>query len=684
MDNQHARQGGDASVQLLLVALVFIAMALVGWMALGRLGFVTPPQWHPQAAWQTLRHGLSSSVPSSGIHPAHLQRGPHPHLGRLAQIPGEMAHDLWLWSGLAGGGLILGWLLWGTAVWLYNTPAAVRTAALWGDWLLWRWPVVTMGQLTGHPDWVQDAWARHKRQWQTTAAPTGEDGLAHVAAILRQGFETSHGDVVWQTMPDGAQFRRMTIVADAVGIHPQWSQGFHADTMQTWVQWATQWAEIALHHAGVPGAWSVDAEGVVRQGRPGSVASTATVPLAATPAPPSSDPQGIAPTTRWGAQGLPWSVLMGIAPQPLPVLAADLPADRARDVVQVLDTLGIPGTEPVGGQRGLAVDVVEVRPTPALASRLLAGSMATALAGQLGHGETPLRVHYVDNKPGIIAVERPRPNRQFVDVVTALARTTPKDRKSLTSMALSVCVGVTPDGHVLWSDAATWPHLLVGGTTGGGKTTALVAWLASLMVTTPPSDLRLTLVDPKAGSQFPWANHVPHVETLLTKPQEVCALVAQWADEQEARYEAFRDAGVMDVYAARKAGLGSYPLRLLVVDEYKDLKDQLDKEDLKELERNIGRIGQKARGAGLFLWIATQHPLAETISSTLKNNLPARLALRVTSTSASQVVLDEPGAETLLGTGDAFFRPGDGRMLVRIQTPAALDDALWLAIAQGW
>ena len=679
-------------MQLLLALGLLVIMAGIGWTALGRAGVVAPLHWHPQAAWVALRKGTRAlSTP----HPRLASPGRSPTGSPPASVSSSIAHPalapvhgLLMLALLLLGAVLLVWILWGTVTWLYNTPSSVRRFTLWIDWVLWRWPVVTAGHLTGHPAWGLDAWARHKRRWQSSPSVTGPDAtLTQAATVLALGFETSHAadqNLLWETLPDGAMIRRMLLIVESGSIRPRWQTGFHTATMQAWVQWATQWAEVALHHAGISGHWAVNGEGMIRPGSDRASASApSTASLASPKSNPSSDASGLAPTIRWGSHGLPWTDLMPIAPQPLPTLAEPLPMSRAREVAHVLETLGIPDTEALGGQRGLAVDVVELRPTPALANRLLTSAMATTLAGQLGHGETPLRVHYVDQKPGILAVERPRPNRQFVDVVTALARTTSKDRQALMTMALPVCVGVTPDGRIIWSDAAMWPHLLVGGTTGGGKTTALVAWLASLMLTTPPDDLRLTLVDPKAGSQFPWATQVPHVDALLTTPQEVCALVAQWADEQEARYAAFRDAGVVDVYAARQAGLASYPFRLLVVDEYKDLKDQLDKDDLKELERNIGRIGQKARGAGLFIWIATQHPLAETISSTLKNNLPTRLALRVTSASASQVVLDEPGADTLLGKGDAFFKPGDASTLIRVQTPQA-SDRIWEVIRHGW
>lgn len=665
---------------MLIVAetVIVIGMGLIGWMILGHFGWVPAPHWHGQAAWQTLWSGHVAAEAPSGprIRPSPAGVG--------GTVPG-VGFPAFPWLTILMSLILIGgllWILWGTVIWLYNTPTAARRGDIWQDWIVWRWPVITAAQISGHPEWISEAWRRHKQGWNRMPTAHPADELMQQAAqVLDTGFATSHPEAVFMPGPDELQVRRVVIVADAHGIHPQWVTGLHAQTMMEWSKWAGQWAEIALHHAGIPGQWPVDAEGVVRPQPMHKASDTpSSVPVIANTVSPQNN-TGLSPETQWGSGGLPWSVIAPIAPDPLPVLAHPLPEARITEVIQALTTLGLPDTQSAGGQRGLGIDLVQIRPVPALGKRIQGESLA--LAGQLGHGNVPLRIYYMDGKPGIMAVERPRADRQFVDLVTAFARTPGAQRKTLMRMALPVCLGVSPEGTIIWSDAATWPHLLVGGATGGGKTTALVAWLASLTMTTSPQLLRMTIADPKAGSQFPWAQHSAHVDAILTTPQQVCDLVAQWADEQDVRYRDFKEVGCVDVYAAHQAGLTQYPFRLLVIDEYKDLKDQLDKDDLKDLERNIGRIGQKARGAGFFLWIATQHPLAETISSTLKNNLPARLALLVTSSSASQVILDEPGAEYLMGRGDALFRvEGKGNM-VRMQTPMA-GEHLWQAIQSGW
>lgn len=664
--------------------LILLVMIGLGWHVAALHHWVPAVPWNGAAAWHALWSPLPSAVPrSSGA----LQRIPG-QPSSLKGVVGPSHHVPIAWGTIGWGvGWGLGglWVLIGTLAWLYHTPASVRNGQTWRDWMFWRWPMIVLGTLTHQPSWVTEAFHRYHRTWTTAENPPGIDATwSTVAHVLDAGLARSLGDAIWMTGPDGGPVRRIQIVADGDGVHPAWPHGFDAEMMQAWMQWATQWAEIALHHAGVPGSWTVSDEGVVRRGRDPQHGPSPQVISGDLPSPVSRTMRdGLSDTTRWGAQGLTWQDLRSVAPNPLPLLTTPLPTDRVQEVVQVLAHLGFPDVEAIGGQRGLTVDVVKIRPPAALAKRILAES--ATLAGQLGHGDLPLRMTYVDGEPGVIAVERPRPDRQFVDLVTAFARTDPKDRQKIQRMALPVCCLVQANGIPFWSDAATWPHLLAGGTTGGGKTMTLAGWLASLMMTVPPSQLRITLVDLKAGSSFPWAKQMPHVDALLTTPTEVCTLVAQWVDEADTRFAAFAEGGVEDLRAALAAGWTQYPYRMLVIDEFKDLKDQLDhdKDALKDLERNIGRLGQKARGAGLLLWIITQHPMAVAIGSTLKANLPSRLALKVTSTSASQVILDSPGAEMLLGQGDALFKDSTMGVAVRGQTPFVTSN-VWHVIRQGW
>lgn len=272
----------------------------------------------------------------------------------------------------------------------------------------------------------------------------------------------------------------------------------------------------------------------------------------------------------------------------------------------------------------------------------------------------------------------------FIDLMVAMAHKDNGTQQVVKKMALPVCCLVEADESALWSDAAAWPNLLVGGTTGSGKTVTLTSWLASLMMGVSPSQLRVTLADPVCvGTTFPWAKSAPHVDALLTTPVEVQPLVAQWANEADARLAAFETGGVENVKAAIAAGWTQYPYRILVIDEYKGLKEQMEPDDLKAMEHDIERLSQQALETGLLLWITTQHTMVETIHSTFKANLPARLALKMASAAASQIILDDTGAETLLGKGDALFRSTPGESPVRGQIPLATE-GVWQAIRDKW
>ncbi|AEJ40824.1 cell division protein FtsK/SpoIIIE [Sulfobacillus acidophilus TPY] len=581
--------------------------------------------------WQALRQGppVSSSHPPVSAPPGM----PHPSVSVFHSGEAASPRLFPSWEIMGEWGLGLGlliWGLWGTLLWAYNTSPAHRTWSRWGDWMLWRWPIVTAGLLFRRPDWVTEAWRRHRALQDDrgpTLAPTIPPTWMRAAQALDQGFAQSLPDVAWMTTEDGQRTRRMHIVATPSGIGPQWPHGFHAPTMEHWREWAAQWGPTVLVHAGVGDAWQLDAWGFFHplptsgesvQPIPGPISTTGNLP----PSPPSASAVPLSPATQWGRHSLKWGDLMALAPESAPPLAEPLEPARIEDVISVLNRLGLPGAKPIGGFRGLTVDIIEIRPEPAWANRLLTPTMAMTLAGQLGHGDVPLNIHYVRGKPGVVAIERPRPDRRFVDLMTVLAQTPTDTRRQLQGMAIPICLGVTPDGQVVWSDMTTWPHCLIGGTTNSGKTTVISSLLTSLTITMPPSDLRITIVDPKHGSQFPWVHHMPHIDAVLLEPDDVVALVAQWADEQEERYKQFAELGVPDLITARQRGMVSLPYRLLVIDEYKDLKDRLDKDAIKEFERNIGRLGQKARGAGFYLWIATQHPLANIISSPLKSKSP--------------------------------------------------------------
>ncbi len=216
---------------------------------------------------------------------------------------------------------------------------------------------------------------------------------------------------------------------------------------------------------------------------------------------------------------------------------------------------------------------------------------------------------------------------------------------------LVVCPGVDVVGKPLQFDLKSTPHLLVGGATGQGKSVCVHALLVSLITKHSPASLRLALLDPKqvefsvyANSRFLWQDEiaigVPACRTMIDD------LVAEMDD----RYRRLSELGVNNVGEAAKKGM-HLPFIVACIDELADLVLQD-----RDIEQKIVRLAQLARAAGIHLILATQRPDAKTFSGLLRSNIPARIALTVQKTSESQIILDDPGAEELLGAGDMIVK----------------------------
>lgn len=234
-------------------------------------------------------------------------------------------------------------------------------------------------------------------------------------------------------------------------------------------------------------------------------------------------------------------------------------------------------------------------------------------------------------------------------------------------------VGVAVDGTLGWADLADPAscHLLVAGTTGSGKSEWLRAMLASLLAANDRRTLRLVLIDPKRvafeafeGSPRLWR------DVVYPDEQDAGGVLDELIDEMERRYRL----GITDLRLHNATAGEPLPRIVCVCDEYADLLDGVDRKARRALELRIRRLGAKARGAGIHLVFATQRPSADVVGGTIRANLVARVALRVDSALNSRIVLEQPGAESLLGRGDLLFRSlGDP---VRLQSPYVRDDEL--------
>jgi len=260
-----------------------------------------------------------------------------------------------------------------------------------------------------------------------------------------------------------------------------------------------------------------------------------------------------------------------------------------------------------------------------------------------------------------VGVEVPNAHRRIVRLGDVFQEP-PKDWSPLT-----VWLGKDVAGKAIGADLAKMPHLLVAGTTGAGKSGAINAMLSSVLLRASPHQVRLVLVDPKQVE----LNHyesIPHLLTpVITSPRMAANALGNLVKEMEQRYGIMslaRTRGLVELNAARsKRGEAPLPYILCVIDELADLMMVAPA----DVEDSIIRLAQKARAVGIHLVLATQSPRVDVITGMIKANVPSRIAFAVSSQTDSRVILDQNGAESLLGQGDMLFSPVGTSRLQRIQ-----------------
>ncbi|NOT32432.1 MAG: DNA translocase FtsK [Planctomycetes bacterium] len=275
-----------------------------------------------------------------------------------------------------------------------------------------------------------------------------------------------------------------------------------------------------------------------------------------------------------------------------------------------------------------------------------------------------------------IGIEVPNEKRRVVrlsELVTQKAY----DKKF---MALPLFLGMDAEGDAIVEDLSRMPHLLIAGTTGSGKSVCINGILVSLLLTRSPHDVQLILVDPKMVELQMFAQ-VPHMMLPVVSDMRQATNVLLWAvDKMEGRYELFQRAGVRNIKGYNALGeeglkqrLGDQfdaertprhvPYIVMVIDEMADLMMA----SKKEAELSITRLAQKSRAVGIHVIVATQRPSTDVITGVLKGNLPCRIAFQVASKVDSRVILDQMGAEKLLGQGDMLYTPPQSSMIKRVQ-----------------
>jgi len=247
---------------------------------------------------------------------------------------------------------------------------------------------------------------------------------------------------------------------------------------------------------------------------------------------------------------------------------------------------------------------------------------------------------------------------------------------------LAVWLGKGIDGLPVYSDLARMPHLLIAGTTGSGKSGCINAILTSILLRSSPDQVRMILIDPKR-IELNYYESIPHLLTpVVSSPKEASAVLLNVVTEMERRYERLsqvRARGLPEANRAfRKRGEPELPYLLVVIDELADLM-MVSPQDVEDA---IIRLAQKSRAVGIHLVLATQRPSVDVITGMIKANVPSRIAFAVSSQTDSRVILDQNGAESLLGSGDMLYKPLGTSRLQRVQGAFVTEEEVALVVEQ--
>ncbi len=329
---------------------------------------------------------------------------------------------------------------------------------------------------------------------------------------------------------------------------------------------------------------------------------------------------------------------------------------------------------------GVAVKVLAAYPGPVITRFEIEpavgvkGAQIVNLMKDLARALSVVSIRVVETIPGksCMALELPNAKRQIVKLVEILASTTYNDAPG----ALTLALGKDIAGKAVIADLARMPHLLVAGTTGSGKSVAVNAMILSLLYKAEPKQVRLILIDPKMLELSVYEG-IPHLLAPVVTDMKLAPNALHWCvGEMERRYKLMSQLGVRNVAGynqriveSKKAGkpltnplsltpespepLEEMPQIVVVVDELADLMMVTGK----KIEELIARIAQKARAAGIHLILATQRPSVDVITGLIKANIPSRIAFQVASKVDARTILDQMGAETLLGQGDMLYLP---------------------------
>lgn len=348
---------------------------------------------------------------------------------------------------------------------------------------------------------------------------------------------------------------------------------------------------------------------------------------------------------------------------------------------------------------GIQAKVMAVFPGPVITRyelQLAPGlkvSKITSLSKDLARSLSVPSVRVVEVIPGksYVGLELPNETRNIVRLRDLLASTQYKNARSRLSLALGKDIA----GHSFIVDLARMPHLLVAGTTGSGKSVGLNAMLLSILYKSSPEDVRLIMIDPKMLELSVYEG-IPHLLTPVVTDMKEAAQALRWCvGEMERRYKLMADMGVRSIDSynqmvakqqlftknktkpAEEVHQASLSTIVIIIDELADMMMVVGK----KVEQLIARIAQKARASGIHMILATQRPSVDVITGLIKSNIPTRIAFQVSSKIDSRTILDQQGAENLLGHGDMLYLPPGAGIPVRVHGAFVSDDEVHRVVA---
>ena len=313
---------------------------------------------------------------------------------------------------------------------------------------------------------------------------------------------------------------------------------------------------------------------------------------------------------------------------------------------------------------GPIVTTFEFRPAPHIKVTkvlTLQDDLAMALKAQTIRIQAPI--------PGkdVVGIEVPNQNLETIYLKEILESEVFKNASSPLTMALGKDIVGTP----FVTDLKKLPHLLIAGTTGSGKSVGINAMLLSLLYRNSPQTLRLMMIDPKM-LEFSIYNDIPHLLTpVITEAKKAITALSNMVAEMERRYKIMSQTRTKNIESynekMKEEGGEQFPYIVVIIDELADLMMTSGK----DVELYIGRLAQMARASGIHLIVATQRPSVDVVTGLIKANLPSRISYRVGQRIDSKVILDQMGAESLLGRGDMLFTPPGSPGVIRLHAPFA-------------